>query len=109
MILTDKCLEDFNKYIDDLVYDRLESYTHFNSLDKICRDAFIIEFFDSVGIFIEIGHRRGIDPKTIYWNVRISDINKSGNMIIICKDTHDRNLATKDAIKECNEMYNNIK
>lgn len=87
MMLTGKAKEDFEKWSGG---DFHESYYHFiNTL--------IIEWLDSVGIYITISPR-GKDNSVAYWfNDEIcSDISFANN----------RQEAEKEAIKQANIIYN---
>lgn len=88
MILTGKCKEDFSyKY----------NMSNFNEYSEVLQNALIIEFFDSVGIYINT--IRNIDD-TIY--CRILMLNKAFY-------GKSRQEAITKAIKKANDIYNKPK
>jgi hypothetical protein len=107
MKLTGKCKDAFldyywNNYIKNIgvISAKIGTEEFFNSLYPVFQNTLIIEFFDSVGIYI------GVHP-TIH-NVFVSFVNK--------KDTYKqwrdedyydtRTEAINSAIKKANEIYN---
>lgn len=93
MILTGKAKEDFKEWLYkkyDILFD-LEEY------HKTMLCAEIIEWLDSVGIYISIITQEN-DKKEIRFT---SDINEQN--FISCET---RKQATEEAIKKANEIYN---
>jgi len=92
MIINGKAKEDFKKYIYNIrhMYD--------NSLTSQ-KYALIIEWFDSVGIYICLeNHYKNFGYK----------IQDKGNIVLYDHmfAIHSRQEATKQAILKCNEIYN---
>ena len=54
MILTGKAKEDFIEYYNNHSIKYLLSWTYFDDLPLVVKNALIIEWFDSVGIYINI-------------------------------------------------------
>lgn len=100
MILTDKCKEEFEKWID---YD-LFNYNY--RLDKTMQQSKIIEFFDSVGIYISINYVSIHNELTL----------KKGFQALVCfknkstmfREVNTRTEATQSAITKANEIFNNL-
>lgn len=89
MILTGKCLEDFLKCYN---------MSNFNELSEILQYALIIEFFDSVGIYIQV--RIDFNMQSIFeFNSWVLD-SFAGSF-------NSRQEAAKAAIGKANEIYNN--
>lgn len=108
MILTDKCLKDFLEYIKNYCCEYEESkrgvFLWFGNetdlLHKDCKlflNALIIEFFDSVGIYI------GIDPLYDMQGTFRAYVDKYGFQSI------SRQEATEKAIIKANDIYNETK
>ena len=82
MILTEKAKQDFEKWLSnnypELFNDFTAGYILFDTLNNTCNNAFIIEWFDSVGIEIfpisgwryTTGERDGIDVEIVFENDR---------------------------------------
>ena len=99
MMLTDKALEDFNKWLDS-DEDNLCGLDLFQ-LNQNCINTLIIEWFDSVEIPIHI------EPfyykKQLYFKQYVlgyKDINEQNTYF-------KRTDATEEVIKKANEIYNN--
>ena len=91
MILTGKAKEDFKRWLDeeyDLHYYNIQSDLYLNAL--------IIEWFDSVGYIIIIGHNSLI--KKFYYCIE--------KIFYDCGTQSTRQEATIEAIKKANELYN---
>lgn len=105
MELTEKCKESFEKWLKTEMY-----YLGKESLSDLFWNALIVEFFDSVGIYIEIGFSSNHDnPNQLNWSVKINDKTKFGNTAVFCKSGSDRNYATSVAIKYSNQIFNERK
>ena len=102
-ILTGKTKDDFEKWYikkdvsEDEFYNIWEEWS---SLSTSCKNAFYIDFFDSIGIYIEISF---YDDS--YWTYNIYS-----NKPVLEKETanicNNRQEATEEAIKKANEIYN---
>jgi len=92
MKLTGKCLDAFG---DQCKYQ----YQDFLKLPESCQNALIIEFFDSVGIFIDCGY---------YANGKMCSGIESEKFSFISTGTkHEtRREAIISAIQKANELYN---
>lgn len=108
MTLTGKALEDFNKwnYDDDFGYIDCEPTSlvvHFVNLDENLRNTIIIEWFDIVGIYIEI-------KADVYTVVGIGDkcdfYIKIGKKLFYEPMYRSRKEAIEQAIIKANEIYN---
>jgi hypothetical protein len=95
MILTDKCKEEFEKCLN---YD-LFNYT--NRLDKTMQQSKIIEFFDSINIFIV-----PFICSDDLWDYDVTDIDKK--CIANGLAYNSRTEATQSAILKANEIFNNL-
>lgn len=97
MILTGKAKEDFFLFIKE---NRRCSEKSFREFPEIFEDALIIEWFDSVGIYIEIGK----DQINFLYIVHKGDYKKAH---FKCGGFDTRPEATEEAIKKANEIYEN--
>lgn len=109
-ILTGKAKEGFYYYVfnnikEQLFGDLQDVYDYIYSLPISCKHALIIEWFDSLDIYVEIGLDKTTYPK--YW-VEISKYTHFGNYKEIFNDGlyKDRETATQQAIIKANEIYN---
>jgi len=99
MILTGKTKEDFEKWYikkdvsEDEFYNILEEWSY---LSTSCKNAFYIDFFDSVGIYTTSDYFEL--NKGFYSEILDSNF-------AIVKPT--RQEALTEAIKKANEIYNN--
>ena len=95
MILTDKAKEDFKEWV-------FENY-YFQDLNVLYPlhlvDTLIIEFFDSVGIYIEIHYSRILGDKFL------CIVNTEANYNLTSYQD-SRQQATEQAIIKANEIYN---
>ena len=95
MILTDKAKEDFKEWV-------FENY-YFQDLNVLYPlhliDTLIIEFFDSVGIYIEIHYSRILGDKFL------CIVNTEANYNLTSYQD-SRQQATEQAIKKANDIYN---
>lgn len=98
MKLTGKCLDAFG---DQCQYN----YEEFMELPESCQNALIIDFFDSVGIYILPIYEeyedfaKGQMPVTIKtWSCWVNEV-----LISNCKT---RQEATNEAIEKANEIFN---
>lgn len=97
MKLTGKCKDDFEKQIDCIIFEEIP---------EACQNALIIEFFDSVGIYIQdwgfvddvIGMKPQFDA-SINYNQKLYSMS-SGFY-------NTRQESINQAIIEANKIYNN--
>ena len=96
MILTGKALKHYKIWFDKYYNDY---WTYYQSKPTIL-NALIIEWFDSVGIYIEISFY-----DDCYWTYNIYS-----NKPVLEKETanicNNRQEATEQAIEKANEIYN---
>jgi len=90
MKLTGKCLDVFG-----------DRYFEYENLPESCQNALIIDFFDSVGIYVTI--LPCID-ETFDSYVTIKE-----KRIEACQFQENRTKATNAAITKANEIYNMLK
>ena len=99
MILTEKAKKDFYKYINIEDY-KLFDYVRKKYANEIVLNALIVEWFDSVGIYIEISFY-----DDCYWTYNIYS-----NKPVLEKENanicNNRQEALIEAIKKANEIYN---
>ena len=94
MILNGKSEVDFIKWAS---YNYGEDSGDLTMLREVYRNALIIEFFDSVGIYIGIQYTE-IDSIGMYdWRIHYSNFYGTNN---------SRKEATIQAIKKANDIYN---
>lgn len=116
MILTEKCKEKFEQWLyencdkcqikpQEEIYwqhfsEELTLFDIYEKLPNILQNALIIEFFDSVGIYIEIHYSKRLGDK--FYCI----INESINYNLTSYQD-SRQEATIQAIKKANDLYNN--
>jgi len=91
MKLTGKCKEAF---FNQTLYTEIT----FDLIGELFQNALIIDFFDSVGIYISINYdciSEGFELK-IY-----------SNNYKVCSGIHERTEASNAAIEKANEIFNN--
>ena len=112
MILTGKAKEDFENYVLNKelghdsevlisVYNQESLFINYNNVKETLLNALIIEWFDSVGIYIEISFY-----DDCYWTYNIYS-NKPVLEKEIANICNNRQEALAEAIKKANEIYNN--
>lgn len=107
MILTRKAKDDFLKWLQDnyeLLIEDVGGFSYFwNAQTRVSEYALIIEWFDSVGITVDV---MPILDNPIKWVPNTFWIAKE-----ISTDDSEyyetRQQATTEAIKKANEIYNN--
>jgi len=100
MILTGKAKEDFVEWCKQDA-DWLQTY------EDIFLYALIIEWFDSVGIYVECNRATlGIDFKCWYYTISDSRGVHLNNYLYNIVKVDSRHEATKQAIIKANELYN---
>ena len=111
-ILTGKAKEDFENYVLNKelghdsevlisVYNQESLFINYNNVKETLLNALIIEWFDSVGIYIEISFY-----DDCYWTYNIYS-NKPVLEKEIANICNNRQEALTEAIKKANEIYNN--
>ena len=118
MKLTGKCKEDFEKWYEKKPF-RLPQKTKKYSGDGLCfldlnnsmQYGVYVDFFDSVGINIDVCHNYILDGKND--NIIILgyyyELNAKPNIHVSqdCEDHKTRSQARELAIEKANEIYNN--
>ena len=103
MILTGKAKEDFYKYINIEDY-KLFDYVRKKYANEIVLNALIIEWFDSVGIYISINYVDFYDELRNNTGFETYVTNKG--LSVKFRSVSIRHEAIKQAIKKANEIYN---
>ena len=103
MILTGKAKEDFYKYINIEDY-KLFDYVRKKYANEIVLNALIIEWFDSVGIYISINYVDFYDEFRNNTGFETYVTNKG--LSVKFRSVSSRQEATLQAIKKANEIYN---
>ena len=93
MILTGKCKEKFLEWYN-------EPETYFYGLNKTCQNALIIEFFDSVGVYIYLETGTYFNKPNFRYKIITND-----DTCIGYKE-YSRQESTIQAIKKANDIYN---
>lgn len=109
MILTNKALTDFIKFSsngDGYIYVNKKTSTgiHYSNLSEDILNLFIIQWLDSVGIYISILREDIEDEHQIShgWKSYI----QNGNKIIRLRTLPYKEKITEYAIKKANDIYN---
>ena len=116
MILTGKAKEDFENYIlnENLrhdsevlisVYNQETLFINYNNVKETLLNALIIEWFDSVGIYISINYVDFYDELRNDTGFETYVTNKG--LSVKFRNVSSRQEAIKQAIKKANEIYNN--
>ena len=103
MLLTGKAEEDFFNWLDNQGVNGINicnwEFEKFHLLSNVSQNSLIIEWLDSVGIYI---NSSGLTLSKTF----ISDVSVNNN----CEYNYDgfrtRKEATEQAIKKANEIYN---
>ena len=103
MILTGKAKEDFYKYLNIKDY-KLFDYVRKKYANEIVSNALIIEWFDSVGIYISINYVDFYDELRNDKGFEACVTNKG--LSVMFRSVSSRQEATLQAIKKANEIYN---
>ena len=106
MKLTGKCLEAFEKWLKKQPFVNHNRYTKlliihgkvYTDLNELFIDTLIIEFFDSVWIYITV---MACNDKTFDSEIRTNKIN-----IMTSQFMEKRTQATNEAIIKANDLYN---
>lgn len=97
MILTDKAEIDFRDWLFE--NGKNNDYPDFHAYSETCKNSLIIEWLDSVGIYVIIEYQRPL-------NSFVCELNAFGKLrtdLSVCKS---RQQAKNEAIKIANEIYN---
>jgi hypothetical protein len=100
MILTDKCKTDFGIWH----FERstpLEEYKNFHLLSDTCKNALVVEFFDTVGLTITVSFCVDKTFDSFVANDKYEEIEAS-------QFQKTRQEATNKAIEKANEIYNKL-
>ena len=100
IILTDKAEYDFGRWLFERRVS-IEEFKSFHKLSETAQYAIFIEWFDSVGIYIEVG---GIIGYKVQFHYNILEIKKEVKPY--GRKFEKRIEATKEAIILSNELYN---
>ena len=103
MILTGKAKEDFYRYINIEDY-KLFDYVRKKYANEIVLNALLIEWFDSVGIYISINYVDFYDEFRNNTGFETYVTNKG--LSVKFRSVSIRQEATIQAIKKANEIYN---
>ena len=101
MILKGKTKEDFILWLNNQPVAPYE--VMLDDIPKCYLNALIIEWFDSVGIYIEV-YRHNNRPTVQGFNSRI--VRRINGYYECCIAVNTRNKAIQYAIKKANEIYN---
>lgn len=117
-LLTGKCKTEFLEFATKKLWGNKFSYDELTIYQKgdlketltqdYCRNSLIIDFFDSVGIYIEQKFFKYPDKSVGFWSCFIVD-----NYGVFLDDyikfpkKETRQQATEEAIKKANEIFNN--
>jgi hypothetical protein len=109
-LLSGKSLKEFDKwfykkYGDHVIHaDLYNADICWSMLPEICKQAFLVEFFDSVGLHMD----RDITERTIYiWDYRETEPEEE--IKVDCTYLESLNEWWDEGILKCNEIYNNDK
>lgn len=106
MILTGKTKEDFLRYYGDEISHLEEIEYDFLLESSIIRNAYYVDFFDSIGIYIIISPSD--NSKNWFYTILGEDIlSPFYKMYQSLDDFENRQEALSEAIKKANEIYNN--
>lgn len=111
MKLTDKAIEEFKDFLHKTGKENL--IDDFESIDIVVKNALIIEWFDSVGIYIEININQITDKKKEVPNCFFEGVifhvkhkTKEGRTLTYANVNTSRQEATEKAIEKANLIYN---
>ena len=108
MILNGKAEEDFFNWLDNQGVNGIDisnwEFEKFHLLSNVSQNALIIEWFDSVGIFISINYVDFYDELRNNTGFETYVTNKG--LSVKFRSVSSRQEAIKQAIKKANEIYN---
>ena len=106
MILTGKAKEDFLEYYNNHSIKYLLSWTYFDDLPLVVKNALIIEWFDSISVFIQdLGFIHNVGNVPAGFDISVS---YKGRLYQDFEFQKSRQKAIEKAIKKANEIYNNL-
>lgn len=109
MKLTERCKEGFYKYlIENYPVNESDVNKWFLTLYVEFQNTLIIDFFDSVGLYIDtdLASIDGVFTANLFHEKHRT---KTGRTISSIRDFKSRPEATTEAIKKANEIYNQNK
>ena len=98
MKLTGKCKEVFNEWQKNKGYENFKPKQYSLDIVIAMQNALIIEFFDSVGIYISL------EWKYKYFEIGIIEI--KNNITTSLLENDNRLKATNEAIEKANDLFN---
>ena len=112
-ILNGKAKEEFFNWLDNQGVNGIDisnwEFEKFHLLSNVSQNSLIIEWFDSVGIYINTTYEeyediqvKNLPVKIKTWSVWIKWINE-----LLLEGFSSRQEALTEAIKKANEIYNN--
>ena len=109
MILTGKAKEEFFNWLDNQGVNGIDisnwEFEKFHLLSNVSKNALIIEWLDSIGIYIIISPSD--NPKNWFYTILGDDIlSPFYQMYQSLDDFENRQEALTEAIKKANEIYN---
>ena len=108
MILTGKAKEEFFNWLDNQGANGIDisnwEFEKFHLLSNVSKNSLIIEWFDSVGIYISINYVDFYDELRNNTGFEIYVTNKG--LSVKFRIVSIRQEAIKQAIKKANEIYN---
>ena len=109
MILTGKTKEEFFNWLDNQGVNGIDisnwEFEKFQLLSNVSQNSLIIEWFDSVGIYISINYVDFYDELRNNTGFETYVTNKG--LSVKFRSVSSRQEATLQAIKKANEIYNN--
>ena len=105
MILTNKAKEDFltNMSILTEIKDKKDLEEYFSKISDLIKNAYYVDFFDSVGIYIFIDNVSSYKERFWRFHIAMNDLDRN-----IREEFYmdNRSEITYKAIKKANEIYN---
>jgi len=107
MILTGKAKEEFFNWLDNQGVNGIDisnwEFEKFHLLSNVSQNALIIEWFDSVGIYIFIDSVKSYKERFWRFHIAMNDLDRN-----IREEFYmdNRSEITYKAIKKANEIYN---
>ena len=105
MILTGKAKEDFltNMSILTEIKDKKYLEEYFSKISDLIKNAYYVDFFDSVGIYIFIDNVSSYKERFWRFHIAMNDLDRN-----IREEFYmdNRSEITYKAIKKANEIYN---
>ena len=107
MILTGKAKEEFFNWLDNQGVNGIDisnwEFEKFQLLSSVSQNSLIIEWFDSVGIYIFIDSVKSYKKRSWRFHIAMNDLDRN-----IREEFYmdNRSEITYKAIKKANEIYN---